>query len=361
MADSSRIRPALVELTLARTREFLREPEAIFWVFVFPVLLSLTLGIAFRNRGEESVRIGVLVASDGTRAATGASDAEAVRDVIAALEAGEGIEAVRITEAEADAALRSGSVLVLVVPGDPVGFRFDSTRTESRFARLLAKDALERASGREDRVTAREEVVSKIGGRYIDFLIPGLLGLNLMGSGMWGIGFAVVQMRSKKLLKRFVATPMRKWEFLLSLFVSRMLFLIPEIAAIVGAGVLIFGVPVRGSLLALVAISFVGSMTFCGLGALCASRVKTVEGASGLLNLVMMPMWLFSGVFFSIENFPEVMHPFLSALPLTIVNDVIRAVMLDGATLLQTAPSLAAALVWGVIPLVVALRIFRWH
>jgi ABC-type multidrug transport system permease subunit len=352
-------RHPFVELTLARTREFLREPEAIFWVFVFPVLLSLALGLAFRNRGEERVRIGVL--DVGVEAA--------VERTVTALEADDGIRPVRLDEARAEAELRSGGISVLVVPRTdevvaeglaPYAFRFDPTRTESRYARILAKNALERDAGRVDRVRADEETVSKIGRRYIDFLIPGLLGMNLMGSGMWGIGFAIVQMRQKKLLKRFVATPMRKWHFLLSLFVSRMVFLIPEMAAIIGAGVLIFGVPVRGSLVTLLVLSFFGSLVFCGIGALCASRVKTVEGASGLLNLVMMPMWLFSGVFFSIENFPEIMHPVLRALPLTVVNDILRAVMLDGATFLDVLPQLGFAILWGIIPLVVALRIFRW-
>ncbi len=348
-----RVQGALVEMTFARVREFLREPEALFWVFVFPVLLSMVLGIAFRNRGEESVRIGV---QEGPGA-----DA-----VAAALEEDERTVAVRIAPEDVDDELRDGSVAVLIVPADPtepdaeVVYRFDPVRTESRYARLLASDVLERAAGRDDRVRSRDLVTSQVGRRYIDFLIPGLLGLNLLGSGMWGIGFAIVQMRQKKLLKRFVATPMRKSDFLLSLFFSRMVFLIPEIAAIVGAGHLIFGVPVRGSLFALFVVSFLGSLSFCGMGALCASRVQTVEGASGLLNLVMMPMWLFSGVFFSVKNFPEVMHPFLEALPLTAVNDALRALMLDGAGFFDVLPEIGLALLWGVIPFAIALRVFRW-
>jgi len=341
------VRPPLVELTLARVREFQREPEAIFWVFIFPVLLSVALGIAFRNRGEESVRIGVL---EGP----GAEEARL------ALEASEAVRPVLLNEEEAEMELRSGGVDVLVEPGEPVGFRFDPSRRESRYARLLARDALERAAGREDLVTVEDRRVSGIGRRYIDFLIPGLLGLNLMGSGMWGIGFAVVQMRQKKLLKRFVATPMRRSDFLLSLFLSRMVFLIPEMIAILGAGALLFGVPVRGSLLALLVVSFLGALTFCGIGALCASRVRTLEGASGLLNLVMMPMWIFSGVFFSIENFPEPMQPALALLPLTALNDALRAIMLDGAGLAGTAGEVGLALVWGLVAFGVALRIFRW-
>jgi ABC-type multidrug transport system permease subunit len=340
-------RRSLVELTLARIREFLREPEAIFWVFVFPVLLSIVLGIAFRERGRESVRVGI-------------QSGPGAEEILKALERDDSIRGEVLDAEEAEARMRNGEVVLLIVPGAPPTYRFDPSRTESRLARLVVDRAIESAAGREDRVGSREEIVSGIGNRYIDFLIPGLLGLNLMGSGMYGIGFAVVQMRAKKLLKRFVATPMRRSDFLLSLMLSRMVFLLPEMIAVVGAGSLLFGVPVRGSLLLLAFVSFLGAVTFSGLGTLCATRARTVEAISGLLNFVMMPMWLASGVFFSTKNFPDAVQPLIQALPLTALNDALRMVMLDGEGLAAVAPELLLLVVWGLVPFALALRIFRW-
>jgi len=340
-------RRSLLELTLARTREFLREPEAIFWVFVFPILLSVVLGIAFRERGREPLRVGV-------RQGPGAED------LARALGVNPSLRPEVLEPGEADRRLRNGEIALLVLPGELPVYRYDPSRSEPRLARALADEAIQRAAGRSDPVSIREETVTRAGDRYIDFLIPGLLGLNLMGSGMYGLGFAIAQMRSKKLLKRFLATPMRKSDFLLSLMASRILFLAPEIVAIVGAGMLLFGVPLRGSVLALAAVSFLGALTFSGLGMLCASRARTVEAISGLLNFVMMPMWLGSGVFFSTRNFPEVVQPALRILPLTALNDALRAVMLDGAPVVQILPQCLILLAWGIVSFVLALRIFRW-
>jgi len=338
----------LVQLTLARAREFYREPEAVFWVFGFPVVLAFALGIAFRSRGSDELRIGVMQGpGDSSLAVT--------------IDRSSGLAAGVLDSSEAQAALRAGRIALLVLPGEPLGYRYDTTRAESRLARLEVDDVVQRARGRRDPTAVRDERITTPGSRYIDFLIPGLLGMNLMGSGLWGVGFSVVQARSKKLLKRFMATPMRKSHYLLAFVLSRLMFLVLEIVALVGFGWVMFGVGVRGSIPALGLITVLGALSFAGLGLLVASRARTVEAVSGLMNLVMLPMWILSGTFFSYARFPEAMLPFVRALPLTALNDALRAVMIDGASLRSLARPLAVVTVWGVASFGVALRIFRWR
>jgi ABC-type multidrug transport system permease subunit len=257
--------------------------------------------------------------------------------------------------------LRAGRIALLVLPGDPVIYRYDSTRTESGLARLEVDAVLQRARGRTDPVAVRDDRVVAPGSRYIDFLIPGLLGMNLLGSGIWGVGFSVVQARQKKLLKRYMATPMRRSHYLLSFILSRLVFLILEVVGLIGFGWLLFGVAVRGSYVTLAAVTILGAFAFAGLGLLVASRAKTIEGVSGLMNLVMLPMWILSGTFFSSSRFPNAMLPFVKALPLTALNDTLRAVMIDGAGLATLLGPIAIVAVWGAVSFVVALKIFRWR
>ncbi len=338
----------LVQLTLARMREFYREPEAIFWVFGFPLVLAFALGIAFRNRGPGELKVAVL--------RTPGDSAIAV-----ALDRSPALVAAVLDSAEARAQLRTGRIALLVVPGEPIVYRYDSTRTESRLARLEADEVLQRARGRPDVASVRDERVVEPGSRYIDFLIPGLLGMNLMGSGLWGVGFSVVQARTKKLLKRFMATPMRRSHYLTSFVLSRLLFLFLEIAALVGFGWLMFRVGVRGSLGSLALVTVLGALSFAGLGMLVASRARTIEAVSGLMNLVMLPMWILSGTFFSYARFPDAVQPFVKALPLTALNDALRAVMIDGTPLTGLGLPLAIVAGWGLVSFAIALQIFRWR
>src|SRR6266513_947830 len=338
----------LVQLTLARMREFYREPEAVFWVFGFPIVLAFALGIAFRNRGPGELNVGVQ---------RGPGDSA----VVSALAGGHDLRATVLDSVEARQRLRTGRIAIFVVPGDPLVYRYDSTRTESRLARLEADEALQRARGRADAAPVRDDRITEPGARYIDFLIPGLLGMNLMGSGLWGVGFSVVQARTKKLLKRLMATPMRRGHYLLSFILSRLLFLFLEIAALVGFGWVMFGVGVRGSYGALALITVLGALSFAGLGMLVASRARTIEAVSGLMNLVMLPMWILSGTFFSYARFPDAMQPFVKALPLTALNDALRAVMIDGTGVLRLGAPLAIVAGWGAVSFLVALQIFRWR
>ena len=341
----------MYQLALSRMREFYREPEAVFWVFGFPIVLAFALGLAFRNTGPGELQVGVV---------EGTSDS-----VLAAmLDSSPRLNATVLDTATARLRLRTGRVALLVVPGDPgdpVVYRYDSTRTESGLARLEVDDVLQRAQGRKDLVAVRDDRAVAPGSRYIDFLIPGLLGMNLLGSGIWGVGFSVVQARQRKLLKRYMATPMRRSHYLLSFIFSRLVFLLLEVVALVGFGWLLFGVAVRGSFATLIAITILGAFAFAGLGLLVASRAKTIEGVSGLMNLVMLPMWILSGTFFSYSRFPDAMIPFVKALPLTALNDSLRAIMIDGAGLSSLGAPLAIVVAWGAVSFIVALKIFRWR
>jgi ABC-type polysaccharide/polyol phosphate export permease len=339
---------SLVQLTLVRYREFFREPEALFWVFIFPILLAAGLGIAFRNRPAAVTH--VAVAGDSTES------------LVKALKADPALDAIALDDSAAALALRTGRVALVVRPvgRDSVEFRYDDTRPEGQAARLLVDRAVQRAAGRPDPVGTRDALIREPGSRYIDFVVPGLLGMNLMGSGIWGIGFAVVEARRKKLLKRLIATPMSRVEYLASFLLSRLTMLTLEVALLLGFGVIAFGVPLRGSWGTLAVICLLASLCFGGLGLLIASRPKTIEGASGLMNLVMLPMWIFSGVFFASSNFPNAFQPFIKALPLTATIDALRANMLEGATLSQVAPELGIIGAWLLVSFVVAVKIFRW-
>jgi ABC-2 type transport system permease protein len=343
----NRPRP-LLELTRVRLLQYLREPEVIFWTFGFPLLLAIGLGIAFRARGVETVRVGV-------------EDGPAAAPVVAALTAADGVDAVLLEPAAAADALRRGHVAVVVVPGEEVTYRFDPTRPESRIARLLADDVLQRAAGRTDVRPARDLPVRERGSRYIDFLIPGLIGLNLLGTGLWGVGFALVKMRTGKLLKRFVATPMRRSDFLLSFVLGRLAFLPGELVPLLLLGWVLFGVGVHGSILAVALIAVLGALTFAGLGLLVASRTESTEAVMGLMNLVQLPMWILSGVFFSADRFPATVQPLIQALPLTALLNALRAVMNEGAPLAAVAGSLAILAAWGLASFMLALYLFRWR
>jgi ABC-2 type transport system permease protein len=250
---------------------------------------------------------------------------------------------------------------VVVTSPSGVQYRYDPARPDAREARLRVDEAVQRAAGRTDPVSVTERTVSEAGARYVDFVVPGLLGMNLMGSGIWGLGFAIVDARRKHLLKRLAATPMVRSHFLASFVLSRITFLVVEVALLLGFAVLAFGVPARGSLLFLAGLCLLSALSFSSLGLLLAARPRTVEGVSGLMNLVMLPMWIFSGVFFSSSRFPDATQPLIRALPLTAVNDALRATMLRGAGPGELLPELGVIAAWLVVSFLLAVRLFRWR
>jgi ABC-type multidrug transport system permease subunit len=336
---------SLFQLTMVRFRLFLREPEAIFWIFFFPILLAVGLGIAFRNRPADVLQVGATTAQ-----------------LSQAIASDKGLTAETMDETEGTHELATGKILLLAIQRtDGVAYKYDDTNPDARTARLLADRAIQLAAGRHDAVRAENDLVHETGARYIDFVVPGLLGMNLMGSAMWGMGFSIVEARQKKLLKRLVASPMPKWQYLASFLLSRLAMLIIEVAVFLGFARVAFGVPFRGSLLQLGLLCLMTSLAFSGLGLLVSSRAKTTEAVSGLMNLVMLPMWILSGIFFSATRFPAVIQPLVRALPLTAAIEGMRGNMLQGMNLGQMMPQIGILAAWFVVPFAVSLRIFRWR
>jgi len=338
---------ALVELIRYRLIEPLRWPETIFWIFVFPALLALALGIAFREQRPDPTSIAIIADQGADKLASMLGADPLLRVTV-------------MSRDEADRALRTGKVVLQIVPGSPIRYRVDPTRPESHLARLLTDNTLQRGHGRTEPVpTVLEEVRSR-GGRYIDFLIPGLLGLNLMSGGLWGLGWAITEARTRKLLRRFLATPMRRRDFLLAHMLARVAFVPLEAVTLLLFGWLMFDVACAGSLIALTFLILLGALSFAGLGTLLASRTRTLETMSGLINLCTMPMMLLSGVFFSPSRFPEMVQPLIRVLPLTALNDALRAVMNEGAPLLSLWPQVLTLVVWGAVSFFLGVRLFRW-
>ncbi len=355
-------------LLWARILELKREPEVVFWVFVFPLLLAAGLGIAFRNKPADVTSVVIIDGAGAQKTLAmlqsssdkSSSDKDSPDKGSAAKNS-----AVRATILERNAALKDFHFgkYDLAIESNPDGsytYYYDPARPESVLSRAEIDAALQSAAGRRDSVATSSQSSSEPGSRYIDFLIPGLLGMNLMNSGMWGVGFALVEMRQRKLLKRFVATPMRRSDFLLALTSSRLVLMVIEVGLLLGFGVLVFHMRVQGSILSVILLGALGAVAFGGVGLLTACRAQKIETVSGLINVVMMPMWIFSGVFFSYDRFPAIAHPFIKALPLTALDDALRATIIEGASLGSQSGRLLVLAIWGGVSFVLALRWFRW-
>jgi ABC-type multidrug transport system permease subunit len=382
----------VVQLTLARVRLFLREPAAIFWVYGFPILMMMSLGIAFRDNPQELIAVDLVEGSElgvqgsGGEASAGSNEASGGRQPSETIQQLQKILAadkrfqLNISPAEDwRKRLQAGKteLVIEVAPADsgaPYRFWDEPRRAESRLARyaveaLLLRHELAHSSPHAPREEAHlaepdaREVkhLEQAGSRYIDFLLPGMIGMRLMGGGMWGVGFVVVDMRVRKLLKRFLATPMRRSDFLLAVMASRLMFTLADIVVLLLFGYLAFGIRTQGSYFDLAVVTLLGGATFAGIGLLVASRVQTIETVSGLMNLVMLPMWILSGVFFSSERFPEVVQPAINLLPLTALNQALRGIMLEGQSLAALWPQLALLAAYAVVTFTIALRVFRWR
>lgn len=342
---SSRQHP-LVQLTLIRVREFTREPEAIFWACIFPILLSIGLGIAFRSGPAETVAVG----------ATTSAIADALKR-----DAGLAVETMAADAGKR--ALENGSIALLAESSadGAVVYRYDDTNPAGRSARLLVDRAIQQNAGRADPVRAMDEMIREPGSRYIDFFIPGLVGLGIMSDSLWGLGFPIVEARRRKLTKLLTATPMRRSHYLMSFLIWRMMLLPIEVVVPIGFGALAFGVPVRGGLIDIAIIAVLSAWSFASLGLLIAARPRTVEAVAGLVNITQVPMWVLSGVFFSAQRFPNWLQPFIRVLPLTATIDALRANLLQGLGLAALLPQFAVLSVWTVVCFTLALTLFRWR
>lgn len=339
----------LWHLVAARIRMFYRQPEAVFWTYGFPLVMLTALGLAFREEPKNTVLVDVVGPQAQAFEARLAKDSRFKIKLPA-----EGEWKKRLQTGKTNLVVETGAS-----PSEPPRFWDEPRRAESLFAREAVENALLRDKVPEPPQYA-ESHLEEVGTRYIDFLLPGMIGMNLMGGGMWGIGFVLVDMRVRKLLKRLLATPMRRIDFLFSLALVRLLFSVFDMVFLVIFGRLAFGVVCQGNYFELAIVMLIGGMSFAGIGLLVASRAQTIETISGLMNLIMLPMWILSGVFFSAERFPEFFQPLIQALPLTCLNNALRGVMLDGESLPAIWLPLAILAAWGGISFGIALKIFRW-
>ncbi len=344
-----KINHPLVQLCLWRLNEFLRRPEALFWTYGFPFIMLVALGFAFRNTSPQPLDIEVI----GPRATEVAQQLQHASSDLNVKSFDDGNWSKRLQSGRVNAVVQTAS--------DPAVYELwsEDSRSESRTARWIISSVL--SSPAQPLVTLSPKHLDAPGSQYIDFLVPGMMAMNLMGGGLWGIGFSIVDMRVRKLLKRFLATPVSRVQFMTSLMIVRIVFATFELVALILFSYFVFDVQCKGSLFDLAIVLLIGGVTFVGIGLLIASRVQTIEAISGLMNLIMVPMWILGGVFFSNERFPEVIQPVLKSLPFVALVDSLRAIMLDGVSIMQLGQPIAVMIAWAVGCFVLALKIFRWR
>lgn len=326
----------------------LRERSFLFWTYVFPILVVSTLGIAFTSKPSVRFVVDIQAEPNGQHLlqplnshpelSVALHDAASCRN--------------RLRESVSDA-------FVVAHASGSVEYHFDEHSEKAMLAVQAVNQSIQAAAGRVDPIQTRY-VATQQGMRYIDFLVPGVLGMHLLGGGLWGIGFVVVDMRIRKLLKLYAATPVRRWEFLTAIIISRLLFIFPQAILLILFSKLVFGLRLDGSVLASGLILTLGGIQFGAIGLLITSRAKTVDAASGIINLVSFPLWAFCGVFFSYQRFPEFFHPLIKILPLTPLLDSLRAVMMQGKSLVSQWPEILIILLWLMASLALASRRFRW-
>jgi hypothetical protein len=263
---AARVR-AFTRICISNFRLFFREPEAVFWTFFFPLMLSIALGLAFREKPAEVVPVAVVAGPHS-------------EDLAAKLKGHRSLKVTVEDEVRAALDLRMGRVAVVVAPsGDGFEYRLDPSRPDSALAQHLTNEVIQTEAGRRDPVQTQRREISEPGGRYVDFLLPGIIGMNLMNGGLWGVGFSLVDMRIKKLLKRMLATPLRRSDFIGAQMAMRLTFVFVEIPFLLLVGHWLLGVPVRGSWGAIFLAGAVGSLTFGGT-ACCSRRGRPASKAS---------------------------------------------------------------------------------
>jgi ABC-type multidrug transport system permease subunit len=346
------------ELLLYRLRTCARDPGVVFWVFVFPVIAIAAFGLAFRPGAPGPSAVGLLGNDPAVRAALAPREGEPKELSIRVLASPE----------EAKTALGRSEVALVVVASDPPVYRFDPTRQEALVARLLVDRRLQAARGRPDAVGARLEQVDTPGIRYIDYVVPGLIGMQIMNTMLLGVGFSLVELRSRKMLRRLAATPMSRPGFLVAQVLSRLSLTWVMTALLLVVAHVLFGVRVQGSYLDVGLLVLLGGLSFSGISLAVAARTESSETAQGIITIIALPMVLFSGVFFSSSGYPfstpgmpDWIRVPLGWLPLTAFNDALRAVVNERVSLASMPGELAILTAWGVVPFVFALRVFRWR
>ncbi len=356
---------------IANYKQFVRDRGALFFSFIFPIMFILIFGWAFSDPGVATFDVALV--DEGSPVTAGAIE-EGLRQVIIddnsvfEVEAGE-------LEKSLDS-LRNGDIdAVIVIPGDMdssvdahspdnLDVYYDPSQT---YNQQIMVPILNEVINQVDRIIQGAPVIINLEEhsiqtkelRYIDYLVPGILGMSLMFTGIFG-GVPVIQQRQAGIIRRLGCTPLRRSMLVFGDLVFRMIIVILTAAIIVGVGRLIFDVQMVGNWFSLCGIVILGTLVFSCIGYLIAAFVKTEEGAIPIINAITFPMMFLSGTFFEVTNMPSFIQPVVDVLPLTYVSDALRQIMVDGVPLHSMGIDIAVMVGWTAACLAVTIRFFRW-
>ncbi len=364
---------SLWQLISINYKEFVREPGILFWSLAFPVLMAWVLGIAFSKRGE-MVQTIACVQSEApfySQLDSFLNSAERIAGQThnhpttfqKKFENDLGKITFKLIPASIDSALlmlkRGQTSLIIREQDNRVYYLFDPQSTEAKYNYVMLSAAInhERLMYNTESV----KVLSQKGTRYVDFLIPGLLALGIMNGFLWGIGYGLIEIRTKKLLRRMVAAPMKKSSFILSHFFARISLSAFEAAVLLFFSWLYFRIQIQGSILAFILVILAGSFCFGGIAILMASRTSSSRIGNSLINIISMPMMILSGIFFSYHNFPEPVIPAIQILPLTLLTDSLRGIMTEGTGLFENLQSVILLSCMGIVCFISGIRIYKWY
>jgi ABC-2 type transport system permease protein len=341
----------IYQLVTAEFKEFYRNPGILFWAIGFPIIIASILGFAFTKKQEVNRNIGVIVDGSNT------SVIQSLQNKVPDNESYTKFTFIPYSMDEAKLALKRGKInLYIEKKSREYKYYFDSNNSESHLTYLLLDRML---SGVQ---TSNKNVVQlqSKGDRYIDFLIPGLLALGIMNSCLWGTAWTLMDMRSKKLLRRLISTPLPKPIFLFSHFISRSVLSGIEYIILMGFAYFAFNVEIQGSALGLVLLFFSGTFAFSGIAIFASSRASNSQIANGVINAISFPMMMLSGIFFSYHNFPDWATSIIRFFPLTLLADSVRAIFIEGAGFnIVVGPSIILISV-GILFFGIGLKIYKW-
>lgn len=330
---------------LMRVRLLSRQREILFFIFVLPLMLMTGLALAFRDQTGPEVK--AVVVGDPALAERLGADRTLVVESVA-------------TEAEAELRVRRGQVDALVLPGQPPRVVVTEGRPESKLAQLMVTDALERLDGRRPPAQVAVSHVRGAGTRYIDFLIPGMIGYQLLAHGLFSLGVLLVEMRVGRMLRRLKVSTVSRFHMLLGLVLGQLFQSLTEAAVMLGAAYVLFGVRCVGSLPLFLGFTVLSTICFGGIAVAMGARPRSMEMFQSVSHVMLMPVVLVSGVFFSAERFPAAIQPFLKLIPSRAAIDGMRAIFTEGAGLGDVLmPGLVVA-AWGALAFIFGVRAFRW-
>jgi ABC-2 type transport system permease protein len=371
----------LRHLTMAQVRELIREPGVLFWGILFPILMSLGLGIAFTKKADVIRKIAVIlpdrvtVSTDsssklvhflGTNCETSTPDDQdsyTWKLTLKDKKLGNSIFLFyKMDWKNAMMMLKRGTINVVLVENDgEIEYHFDPMNSDAQLSYLKLNGII--AGGK---IVASEgnpniQPLTVKGTRYIDFLVPGLITMGVMMSCMWGISYGIIEKRSKKLLRRLVATPMRKSHFLVALITVRIIMNFIESSVLFLFALIVFKIVIQGNIAALLVMFLAGNIAFAGIAVFVSSHTSNTEVGNGLINFVVFPMMVLSGIFFSYHNFPDWSLPVIQKLPLTMMTDGIRSIFNEGAGFNEVAIPVMILIATGIVFFSAGLKIFKWH